>query len=180
MRKAVLASLLVLGCAAIASPTLHAGDDENLIVGACAATSGGMPASFVACAAKDLTLAELRKCFDGTGCLGPGNTLVQFTDWFNRAILGNCGFHSQSAKEPQFLVMNNSSATVSYSIEAEQTDLSSSSLLPGQQELWTFPFCNTWVNVHGAAQTFSYDMGGIMEFVDGDDGHVRQYLVVGK
>lgn len=181
MRKTVFVSLLALGCTATLSPATYAGEAENRIVGACAAQSGGQPAIFAACAAKDLSLAEIKKCFDGTGCFGPGNTLVQFNDWFNRTILGSCGaFISQAAKEPQFLVMNNSSIAIRYSAESERTDQTAFSLLPGQTALLTFPMCDTWLNVHGAGESRSYDTGGIMEFATGPDGGVHQYLVVGK
>ena len=181
MRKTVFASLLVLGSAATLPQATHAGEAENRIVGLCAAQSGGQPAIFAACAAKDLSLAEIKKCFDGTGCFGPGNTLVQFNDWFNRTILGTCGaFHSQAAKEPKFLVMNNSSLAVRFTAVSERTNRTAFSLLPGQTALLSFAMCDTWVNIDGTGVIFGYDTGGVMEFAAGADGVVHQYLVIGK
>lgn len=165
----------------VASNPAQAGEAETKIVGECAASSGGEPATFAACAIKQLTLAEIKKCFDGTGCLGPGNTMVQFNDWFNRTILGNCGaFHSQSAKEPQFLVLNNSNTTVTFAAEGAQTDRTDFSLESGQMALLSFDMCDTWVNIYGAGESYNYDMGGVMEFVTEPDGRVKQYVVIRK
>lgn len=55
---------------------------EAQIAVQCAATTGGEPYSFAACAGGQLTARELDKCFTGgiggqNGCFGPNNTIVQ-------------------------------------------------------------------------------------------------------
>jgi len=174
-------ALLLLSIVLFSPSPARAGEAENQIIGECAASSGGMPAVFAECAIKQLTLTEIKKCFDGTGCFGPGNTMVQFNDWFNRTILGTCGaFHSQSEKEHQFLVLNNATSAVTFSAEAEQTDRTEFTLQPGHMALLTFDWCDSWVNIYGANESYSYDMGGVMEFVTGPDGNVQQYAVIRK
>ena len=176
MYRASLFNVFALVCLSAFSHTASAEENETEIIGICAAESGGQPAVFMACALQQLTFDEIVKCVDGTGCFGPGNTVVQFQAWLNKTLFGSCGFISQGATRPQFLVINNSSATVEYSMESDTT-VGDSTIEPGYRELWPLGNCDTWVNINGSGDIFGYEAGGIMEFSDGDDGYVHQYLV---
>lgn len=55
---------------------------EMQIIAGCAASTGGQPKAFVACAGGQLTAIELNKCYSNgvggpDGCFGPNNTIVQ-------------------------------------------------------------------------------------------------------
>jgi hypothetical protein len=176
MHKGSIFGALAFLCLSALSHSAFAEENETEIIGICAAESGGQPALFMACALKELTFAELVKCVDGTGCFGPGNTVVEFQAWLNKELFGSCGFISQGATRPEFLVINNSSVTVEYALESDTTE-GESTLAPGYHELWPLGYCDTWVNINGSGDIFGYEAGGIMEFSDGDDGYVHQYLV---
>lgn len=158
---------------------LRAGQAEKQLVAQCIGTSGGMPAAFAACAVKGLAFNELKNCLIGeqigTTCMGQNNFFIKYNNWFNRTILGNCGFRAIDAVQPQIVIINNTDVAVDIDIEFEDGPGGHSVLNPGYHQIWTLDWCDTWINLDWPGGKIGWDAGSVIELAYDDDGVMRQF-----
>lgn len=159
LRSSLLINASVVGALIISSPTC-AGEAEKKIAAQCLAKSIDA-ASYAICLGKDLTLAEIRKCFTSE-CLGKGNTLVQFNNWFSRNILGSSGFKAK--RSSRLMVINDTRQRIRFFAESEYASGKSYVLKSGYWRELRGHEKDTYFNIHFKGESYGFDPGAIVAF----------------